>query len=301
MSLREIASNWYAFLSTFNATVAMPLRDLADGINLPLVSALIFGLIGATSPCQLTTNAGALAYVARAGGGRGSAAVNALAYLTGKVVIYTLVGMAVIVVGRELAQQSIPVIVAARKVLGPLMILMGLYLLGLVAMHVSLGGGLSSWLEKRAGSGAGGAFVLGAAFSFAFCPTLFLLFFGLTIPLALASPVGVIYPGAFAVGTTLPLLALAGLLTVGLDTGTSYVQGALRAERWLRPGRSHTGRTERHPRVLVYLGGCTRGKPAVPAPGPGLPGRHGPDDVADDAPPRAERDRCGPDDERGAG
>src|SRR6266536_1606594 len=130
MSLRELATNWYAILSTLNAAVAGPLRDLADSIDVPLVSALLFGLLGATSPCQLTTNAGALAYVARAGGARRSIALNAVAYLLGKALAYTILGVAVILAGRQLAQSTIPVIVVARKVLGPLMVLLGLYLLG---------------------------------------------------------------------------------------------------------------------------------------------------------------------------
>ena len=235
MSLRELAITWYATLSTLNAAVAISLRDLADALNLPLFSVLIFGLIGATSPCQLTTNAGALAYVARAGGGRGSAAVNAFAYLLGKLLVYTLVGVAVILAGRQLAQSAIPVIVVARKVLGPLMIFMGLYVLGLIPVRFSLGRGITGWLETRAGPGTGGAFVLGIAFSFAFCPTLFLLFFTLTIPLALASPIGVVYPGVFALGTSLPLLVLAALLVTGIKSSSGYLVLARRLDSWLRP------------------------------------------------------------------
>jgi cytochrome c-type biogenesis protein len=236
MSLHELAASWYAILSTLNAAVAGPLRELADSIDVPLVSALLLGLIGATSPCQLTTNAGALAYVARAGGPQRSAAVNAAAYLLGKALVYTVIGVAVILAGRQLAQGSIPVIVAARKVLGPLMILLGLYLLGLLPLRFSFGQGLAGWLEARASSGVAGAFLLGAAFSFAFCPTLFLLFFGLTIPLALRSPVGVVYPGVFALGTTLPLLGLVGLLTAGVGATKGYLAGARRIDAWLRPG-----------------------------------------------------------------
>lgn len=233
--MRELVIDWYVWLSTFNAALAGPLRELADSVDVPLFSALLFGLLGATSPCQLTTNAGALAYVARAGGPRGSVAVNAVAYLLGKALVYTLLGVAVILAGRQLAQSSIPVIVVARKVLGPLMIILGLYLLGLLPLRFSLGQGLSGWLEARAGAGFSGAFLLGTAFSFAFCPTLFLLFFGLTIPLALSSPVGVVYPGVFALGTTLPLLGLAGLLAAGVGATNAYLAGAHRLEAWLRP------------------------------------------------------------------
>jgi hypothetical protein len=40
------------------------MQDLADSVAVPAAAAVIFGLIGATSPCQLSTNLGALAYVA---------------------------------------------------------------------------------------------------------------------------------------------------------------------------------------------------------------------------------------------
>jgi cytochrome c biogenesis protein CcdA len=235
MNFAALANQWYSILSTLSAAVSEPLAELDARIGLPLVSALLFGLLGATSPCQLTTNAGALAYAARGAGRRSAVARSALAYLLGKVLVYTLVGTAVILAGRQLAQNSIPIIVVARKVLGPLMIVLGLYLLGLIRLHFSLGQGLADRLEARAGPGAGGAFLLGIAFSFAFCPTLFLLFFGLTIPLALRSPVGLVYPGVFALGTTLPLLGLASLLTLGVGATGGYVQGARRLDTWLRP------------------------------------------------------------------
>ena len=105
-----------------------------------------------------------------------------------------------------------------RKILGPLMLVLGLGLLGLVRVPVSLGTGLAGrfrgWAAER---GVRGAFFLGILFSFTFCPTLFLLFFGLTVPLALQSPVGWTYPALFALGTGLPLLAFAALFGAGSD------------------------------------------------------------------------------------
>ena len=62
---------WYGWLSGLTQGLVLGLQDLADSIAVPAAAAVIFGLIGATSPCQLTTNLGALAYAAgRAGRGR---------------------------------------------------------------------------------------------------------------------------------------------------------------------------------------------------------------------------------------
>lgn len=112
---------------------------------------------------------------------------------------------------------------------------LGLYLLRMIPLRFSIGSGLSDWLEARAGAGAAGVFLLGTAFSFAFCPTLFLLFFGLTIPLTLRSSVGVLYPGVFAVGATLPLIGLAALLAAGVGATRGYVRVAKRVDAWLWP------------------------------------------------------------------
>ena len=123
----------------------------------------------------------------------------AVAYVAGKVSVYTAVGALVILAGIQLDHLAIPVILLARKLLGPLMIVVGLSLLGVVRARTSLGRRLAFRLRDRlAGRGPLGAYLLGLAFSFAFCPTLFWLFFGLTIPLALRNAGGWAFPGAFA-------------------------------------------------------------------------------------------------------
>lgn len=231
----ELVLRWYELVSTLNRAVIGPVDALDRRINVPIISALLLGFIGATSPCQLSTNAGALAYIARGAGSRAVVVRHAGAYLLGKVLVYTVLGTAVLLAGRGVSQELIPVIVTARKVLGPFMVVLGLFLLGLLPLRFSVGHRLSGWLEARAGTGARGAFVLGVAFSFAFCPSLFLLFFAVTMPLALRSPVGVTFPGIFALGTTLPLLGLAAAVTAGMGAAKGYMRRAQRLNRWVRP------------------------------------------------------------------
>ena len=219
---------WYIFLSQLSAAVGEPLNQLANGINFPLASALLFGLIGATAPCQLTTNLSAIAYVSRRLGD-GRPWLEALTYTLGKVLVYTAVGAAVIGLGLQIEASTVPVVVVARKLLGPLMIIIGLIFLGLLNLRMSLGQRLTRAIQDRISvQGAWGAFLMGIAFSFAFCPTLFLLFFGLTIPLGLRSNAGLLVPGLFAVGTALPLLAYAGLVAAGSGLAGAY---ALRLSR----------------------------------------------------------------------
>ncbi|MBI4317765.1 MAG: sulfite exporter TauE/SafE family protein [Chloroflexi bacterium] len=237
MDLRELALNWYSFVAGISGMAGEPLMALSDTIGLPIVAAVLLGLLGATSPCQVTTNASALAIVSRRLDTPYAPVRSALAYLLGKALVYTILGAAVVLVGRELATGSIPIIVIARKALGVLMVLIGLFFLGVLRPQVSIGHRLSAWLQDRAtGGGWRATFLLGGAFGFAFCPTLFWLFFGLTIPMALRSPLGVLYAPAFALGTTLPLLGLVGLLALGVRQTAGYAKGVQRANKLLQRG-----------------------------------------------------------------
>lgn len=217
------ALEWYQLLSRLNQAVVGPIDGLVQAINVPMVSALLFGLLGATAPCQLTTNLSAMAFVSRKGN-EGRALREAVAYVVGKALVYSVAGGAVILAGMQLQAAAIPVVVIARKLLGPLMIVIGLGLVRLVRLPGSLGAGLAArvqgWSSRLGGRGA---FILGVIFSFTFCPTLFWLFFGLTIPLALQSRMGWSYPPLFAVGTGLPLLAFAALLTAGSDLAGQWM------------------------------------------------------------------------------
>ena len=225
---------WYGWLSGVTQGVVFGLQGVADGLALPVASAVIFGVIGATSPCQLTTNLGALAYVAARGNDVRPFAM-ALAYVAGKISVYSVVGAAVIVAGLQLEATSIPVIIVARKALGPLMVIVGLVLAGAWRPRLTLGRTLSMRLRERLPVGGwGGAYLLGVAFACAFCPTLFWLFFGLTVPLALASTGGWAFPGLFALGSSVPVLVVAAFLGAGAGAAQRILGGV---RRWDRPVR----------------------------------------------------------------
>ncbi len=230
---------WYAILSRLYAAVVDPLMGLVRSTALPPPAALLLGLLATFSPCQLTTNASAIAWVARAAADRRRAALAAAAFVLGKAVVYTGFGVAAVLIGHGLQAAAIPVFVTARKALGPLMVLVGLTFLGLLPWRPAFGEGLSAWLRDRLPSGGiAGAFGLGTAFAFAFCPTLALLFFSYLLPLALATQGGVLLPGLFAIGTTLPLVLFTALLLLGRGLADRYLRSTGTAHGW---GRAAAG------------------------------------------------------------
>ncbi len=232
--MRDIALVWYGLLSSVYAVAGEPLRAVVGG-DASLAGALLLGVLGALSPCQLSTNAAAFAYLAR-GMARRATALEATAYILGKMSVYTVIGLAAVGLGEGMQAASVPVAVVARRLLGPLMLAMGLVMLGIIRPRLPFPGRAAvraATSDPSPRRGIAGAFGLGAAFSLAWCPTFAVLFFGWVIPWSLSGAGGVLYPGAFALGTTLPVALAASLLAVGLDSG-AFTRRAVRAERILR-------------------------------------------------------------------
>jgi cytochrome c-type biogenesis protein len=237
--MQEIVTQYYLWLSSLANWLSIPLGDMAYSINIPLISALLFGLIGATAPCQISSSVATLAYLSKDAGSSQRIWGKTAAFLAGKVTVYTIVGGTIVLLGlqiEQMAASAIPVAVIARRALGPFLILIGLFILGLLKSRLSLGWNLSARLEATARGKQGliPAYLLGVALSFAFCPTLFWLFFGLTIPLAMASSGGLLYPGIFAVGTTIPILVLVSVLASGAVDIRRFVQRFKAADVWIQ-------------------------------------------------------------------
>jgi cytochrome c-type biogenesis protein len=121
-----------------------------------------------------------------------------------------------------------------NRVLGPLLVVVGLVLLDVVPLP-SFGGGLSArWAEHVKKSGWLGAVLFGAACALAFCPVSAALFFGGLIPLALDHRSPFWLPGVYGIGTGLPVVVFAVLLGAGVQwVGKAFNRVAV-FERWAR-------------------------------------------------------------------
>ena len=167
-----------------------------------------------TAPCQLSTGAAALAFVTR-NPGAGHARSRTTAFLLARVLMYSGMGLvAVLFFGGRLGAPGEGLLLI-RRLTGPLMVLSDLVLLGVLRPTLPAGCNVAQALDRLAWArgGVSGEFLLGAAFSLSFCPTLFFLFFGLTVPMSVTAPLGVLYPVLFALSMTFPLLAVSTIFT----------------------------------------------------------------------------------------
>jgi len=213
----------------------MDLSGILGDVNIPVLSALLLGLITAISPCPLATNIAAIAYVNRRVTQRRYAVVTGALYTLGRMFSYSVLGILIIVGGLEIPGLASFLQDFGEQVLGPLLIVVGVIMLSINRMPFSLRGGrLSSIGGKVADWGMIGGFLLGALFALAFCPYSAVLFFGVLIPLALKSAGGVTLPAVYAIGTGLPVLVFGVLISLGVARVSTWLNAVTRAEKIIR-------------------------------------------------------------------
>jgi len=201
---------------------------------LGLLSALWLGLLTSVSPCPLATNIAAVSFVSRRFAHPLAVLSAGVLYTLGRVLTYALLG-ALLVAGLINASRiSFFLQFSMGKIVGPVMILVGMVVLDLIRIPLPKG----RWLvhiEERAGSwGQPGAFILGVLFAIVFCPVSAALFFGGLIPLATEQESSVLLPALYGIGTGLPVALFAVLFAAGLKRVGRIVQRMASIELWAR-------------------------------------------------------------------
>lgn len=200
-----------------------------------LGSAFWLGILTSISPCPLASNVAAISYVGRSVGSPRRVALAGLVYSVGRALTYVLVGM--LVVSSVLSIPSVSFFLQERmnQVLGPLLILIGIGLMGWLRLPVPSWNISHSVQQRTANAGIAGAGLLGILFALSFCPVSAGLFFGALIPLAVNAHSRVLIPAVYGLGTGLPVLFFAVLLVLGAQWVGRAFRILTRIERGARP------------------------------------------------------------------
>lgn len=201
------------------------LQTLLENSTTPVLNAVLLGLLTAISPCPLATNIAAIGYVSKDIENRRAIFYRGLLYTLGRIVAYTALGIVLISILRGGASVfGIQKIVSrwGEMLLGPILMVMGLFMLFGHRLNLPKfgfnGGG-----EKIASRGGWGAFLLGALFAMAFCPSSGIFYFGMLIPMSVDADAGVLLPSLYAVATSLPVIVVAWILAFSVQSlGTFY-------------------------------------------------------------------------------
>ena len=188
------------------------LQSFLENYNIPILSAFILGLMTAISPCPLATNITATAYISKNISSERKVFLSGLLYSLGRGFSYTVLGLILFFgaskfhIARFFNQNG-------EKYLGPLLIIIGLIMLNFIKLNfLGKSNFQEKFSEKFKDKGLLGSFLIGIIFALAFCPYSGAIFFGMLIPMTIASSDGLYLPIVFAFGTGLPVILFTYLL-----------------------------------------------------------------------------------------
>lgn len=210
------------------------LQRLLETSQFPFFSALLLGLMTALSPCPLATNITAIGYISKDIVNRRKVFYNGLVYTLGRAVTYMVIGLLFFFcAGRfhlsGFFQQW------SEKFLGPLLILIGLFMIG--AFNFVRIPGLDLFTQKMESSGRKGfwgVLLLGVAFALAFCPYSGVLYFGILIPMTISSASGLYLPLVFALATGVPVILFAWFIAFSVGSIGAVYNNLRSFEKWFR-------------------------------------------------------------------
>jgi cytochrome c-type biogenesis protein len=195
----------YEFFTQVGNLFAQPFLNFARSLEgIPVVFALMLGMVGALAPCQFTANLGAVMVYGNKSVQKQIAWTEVIFFTLGKVVVFSMFGLIVWVLGNEVRSSFTLYFPWFRKAVGPMLIIIGLFMLKIIKFNKFFS--LGSIPDKLTEKGKIGAFFMGVSFTLGFCPTMFVLFFITLMPMAMSVSYGTVLPAVFAVGTSLPLI-----------------------------------------------------------------------------------------------
>ena len=209
------------------------LQTILDNSQYSFVTAIILGLMTAISPCPLATNISAIGFISRDLKDSKRVFINGLIYTLGRVISYT--GLALIIFfGASKMNVSMLFQGWGEKLLGPVMILIGLFMLDVIKIKLPGISGLTDKIGEKSKGSYWSTLLLGMAFALAFCPYSGVLYFVMLIPMTVASASGLYLPVLFAIATGLPVIIFAWLLAYAVgNVGKLYNQIKV-FELWFR-------------------------------------------------------------------
>jgi cytochrome c-type biogenesis protein len=201
---------------------------------LDILSAFWLGILTSISPCPLATNVAAISFVARNLGSPHKVLWSGILYSVGRMVVYIAIAVLAVVSLLSLPEVSFFLESNMHKIIGPILIIVGIVLLDVLPISFSTSF-LSNSIQARAGKwGIWGSGLLGVVFALTFCPLSAALFFGSLIPLAVDGKSAVLMPSVYGLGTALPVFGFALVMAFGVKSLGKFFEKLTQIEKWAR-------------------------------------------------------------------
>ena len=185
--------------------------NLLENSTIPWLSSFVLCLMTAISPCPLATNITAIGFISKDIENRNRVFFNGLFYTLGRAITYTSIAL-IIFLGVDQFKFSGVFQKYGEKFLGPLLIIIGLFMLDIIKIKFPGSIKITSGMQNKTRWNYLDAVLLGFVFALAFCPYSAVLYFGMLVPMTVSSVSGLYLPVVFAIATGLPVIIFAWVL-----------------------------------------------------------------------------------------
>lgn len=209
------------------------LQSIVENSQYAFLTAFALGLMTAISPCPLATNITAIGFISREIEDRRKVFYKGLVYTLGRAVSYTGIGL-ILFFGASKMKISLLFQGWGEKLLGPILILIGLLMLDIIKIKFPALSKLTEKAGEKSRNSYLGTLVLGMLFAMAFCPYSGVLYFMMLIPMTIASAGGLYLPVVFAIATGLPVIIFAWLLAYAIGNVAGVYNRIKAFEIWFR-------------------------------------------------------------------
>ena len=209
------------------------LNSILESSNAPWLSALVLGFMTAISPCPLATNITAVGFISKDIENKHRVFINGLLYTLGRVITYTAIPL-IIFLGADQFAFSGFFQRYGEKILGPMLIIIGLFMLDVIKVSLPGMSRFSKKMQEKTKWGYWDAIVLGMLFALAFCPYSGVLYFGMLVPMTVSSASGLYLPIIFAIATGIPVIIFAWILAYTVSGIGSVYHKVKTFEIWFR-------------------------------------------------------------------
>uniref|UniRef100_UPI003217F102 aromatic aminobenezylarsenical efflux permease ArsG family transporter n=1 Tax=uncultured Draconibacterium sp. TaxID=1573823 RepID=UPI003217F102 len=209
------------------------LTSLYENSGIPILSAFFLGLLTAISPCPMATNITAIGYIGKDIEVKKRVFYNGLIYTLGRALSYSVLAI-LLFLGADQFKISSFFQLHGEKILGPLLIVVGIFMLGIIKIDFPGLNIFSKKLEDKNKWNFWNVLLLGVVFALAFCPYSGVLYFGMLIPMSIGSAKGLILPVVYALATGIPVIIIAWLLAFTISGVGKFYNILKHVEFWMR-------------------------------------------------------------------
>ena len=209
-------------------------KQLFENGNMPILGALLLGVLTAISPCPLATNITATAYISKTLTGKKKVLFSGLLYTLGLAFSYTTIAL-IIIFGASKFHVAKFFQGNGEKFVGPIMLIIGLIMLNVIKFNFLGKSNFTERLqEKFKNKGLLGSLLLGVLFAMAFCPYSGAMYFGVLIPMSIKSSIGFALPFFYAIGAGSLVLFFTFLIAFSMQKVGIYFNAIQRIEKVMR-------------------------------------------------------------------